>query len=184
MKLRTKNQLNNVLINLTFLLCFNVVYTQSINIDSLIYSNYISKYKGMHTCEIDTVLIPRFMNIDSNLYDVIEQSFLNKQFNSLYYLLAVISAHNEFYTEKFNNDFIINDGLVCQEKSIISLVRLAMKSNVFKISKGSEEVETTGDIMFWGNINKSKIYNYKQIKNLSLSIKNKAFADFIPPTTH
>lgn len=153
------------------LLLFNCCYSQVSNLQNLIYENYVKNYHELYICKNDTVMIPRINNIDSNLYTLIEDRFKVEDFATLYLLLAALKAQDKMYDERFYpNFYIIDDGLVCQENSIIKLIRLAMKSNVFIPSYASVEIETISDIMYWAFKNKNKIQYYRKIKKLQNQI--------------
>ena len=124
---------------------------------------FVNRYEPIYKCNNQDFEIPRFKEIEIELFNKIEKQFLNENYESLYLLVVPIILNHNVYINKFNQDFIIDDGLTCQEKSIIRLLRIAMMSKKFHISQISREIETTGDILYWVNKNKEKIRNYHLI---------------------
>jgi hypothetical protein len=154
--------LRQIQLHISCLLFLILSQAKAQNTDSLLI-NYIKNYKPKYECNGTKYTIPRFSNIDTSLYSKIEYEFKNRDFNSLYLLIVPIKINHNHYLKKFKQDFIIDDGLFCQEKSIIRLIRIAMKDSLFVISKSSYELETTGDILYWVEVNKNKIVNYDKI---------------------
>ena len=146
-------------------LIFNFSYSQvNESVDKL--KKYIKKYKPIYFCDEEEYTIPRFQNIDNVLFKKIEKDFLNEDFSYLYLLIVPVKINHIIYINEFNQDFIINDGLTCEDDSLIKLVRMAMKSKKFEQSLSTEEMETTGDILYWVSKNKLKIKNYKKIDQM------------------
>ena len=163
------NPAQRLLLHISWLLLLNISQVNAQSTDSLLL-NYISHYELKYDCNGENYEIPRFSNLDSILYSKIEYEFKNEDFHLLYLLIVPIRINHNLYIKKFKRDFIIDDGLFCQEKSIIKLIRIAMKDSIFILSKSSYELETTGDILYWVEVNKNKIVNYSKIDNI---VKNK-----------
>lgn len=142
------------------------------NTDSLL-QHYILNYKEKYDCCEGKCLIPRFSDIDSHLFYKIESEFSRKDFHLLYLLIVPIKYNHAIYVNKFKQDYIIDDGLVCQENSIIKLIRIAMHDSTFIVSKASQCIEDTGDILYWVNLNRNRIVNYQKIDVYLKKIQNK-----------
>jgi hypothetical protein len=144
---------------------FNLSFCQKkLNKDIL---EFVNQYEPIYKCNNQNYEIPKFKEIDIKLYKKIEKQFLNENYNCLYLLIVPVILNHNVYINKFNQEFIIDEGLTCQEKSIIKLIRIAMRSKKFNISHTSQEIETTGDILYWVNKNKEKIRNYYLIFSIA-----------------
>lgn len=154
--------IHRILLAISLMLNSIFGFAQEKNTDSALKS-YIIHYKPVCKCNDLKVSVPRFPNIDSEVYFNIEKDFLNDNFSSLYLLLVAVYINHNIYINKFEQEYIINDGLTCQDNSIIKLIRIVAKSNKFLPSLVTTDIETTGDILYWANKNKDQIDNYSSI---------------------